>query len=521
MSDNYDNNNRNSNGSSALLKGLIGLAAAGVTAYVAYKKGSAESDKNEAVRRQQADEQEMKRHKAIASDCNTYLEDKSYRELIDICECTICKGIYTDDEDDFSECFMNSLSNEQISALIDYANNNDCVAGFYTCLLFNESNSTEDERDFAEELTLRALENNYPYACILMGLGNNPNVQEGDENYEYLASGFSYFEKNYERAVSNEPVPSQDLFIYAILRIGGTGCDKNEEKAENALRIAAEQGFHLANEALNDLMDVDLEIPSEGIQEESTSADIQNDESEDDWDDVFDELDEEINGYSENENDDEEEMSAEDSFADTDDEYINSDDEDTDEISETEPDSYENQTEESVSDNIQPESAGQIQNSPQEKDFYPVRTLDIQCQSLQDVVMQMRQYDFKGVSNFDIIFFGDAKFNKKISNASRAYAKMTSVETPVCLFDDTVFGSAKEGFVLTTRNLFIRVVLGTSATIPLDSITGVKVKGSQVFIEYNVMGNSQEVKLDVILNSGMQNKAAENMAMLISIALSI
>lgn len=520
MSDNYNNNNRNSNGSSALLKGLIGLAAAGVTAYVAYKKGSAESDKNEAVRRQQADEQEMKRHKAIASDSNPYLEDKSYRELIDICECTICKGIYSDDEEDFSECFMNSLSNEQISALIDYANNNDCVAAFYTCLLLNESNSTEDERDFAEELAFRALENNYPYACILMALGNNLNVQEGDENYEYFASGFSYFEKNYERAVSNESVPSQDLFIYAMLRIGGLGCDKDGEKSENALRIAAEQGFHLANEALHDLMDVDLEI-----HEESTSADIQGDASEDDWDDIFDELDEEINGYSENENDVEEEMSAEESFADTDDEYINSDDEDADEneceISETEPDSYENQTEESVSDTIHLESAGQIQNLSQEKDFYPVRTLDIQCQSLQDVVMQMRQYDFKGVSNFDIIFFGDAKFNKKISNASRAYAKMTSVETPVCLFDNTVFGSAKEGFVLTTRNLYIRVVLGTSATIPLDSITGVKVKGSEVFIEYNVMGNSQEVMLDVILNSGMQKRAAKNMAMLISIALSV
>ena len=49
----------------------------------------------------------------------------------------------------------------------------------------------------------------------------------------------------------------------------------------------------------------------------------------------------------------------------------------------------------------------------------------------------------------------DKKVQKKFQTAINTYAKLTSREVPLVLFDSTVFGSAKEGFVLTTRGIHI------------------------------------------------------------------
>lgn len=49
---------------------------------------------------------------------------------------------------------------------------------------------------------------------------------------------------------------------------------------------------------------------------------------------------------------------------------------------------------------------------------------------------------------------GTAEFNKKIMNAVSAYAVSALTENPLLLYDNTVFGSAKEGFVLTSKTLF-------------------------------------------------------------------
>lgn len=54
--------------------------------------------------------------------------------------------------------------------------------------------------------------------------------------------------------------------------------------------------------------------------------------------------------------------------------------------------------------------------------------------------------------------FGESKekkVQKKFRNALDGYAKLSRGETPILLFDSTVFGSAKDGFVLTTKGIHI------------------------------------------------------------------
>lgn len=46
--------------------------------------------------------------------------------------------------------------------------------------------------------------------------------------------------------------------------------------------------------------------------------------------------------------------------------------------------------------------------------------------------------------------------DKKYSNAFASYCKLQVGEFPILLFDNTIFGSAKEGFVLTTRGIYFR-----------------------------------------------------------------
>ena len=57
----------------------------------------------------------------------------------------------------------------------------------------------------------------------------------------------------------------------------------------------------------------------------------------------------------------------------------------------------------------------------------------------------------------------DSKSQKKFMNAVTAYAKLVPHEIPILCFDDTVFGSAKDGFLVTTHGIHIHNQIETSA----------------------------------------------------------
>jgi hypothetical protein len=76
--------------------------------------------------------------------------------------------------------------------------------------------------------------------------------------------------------------------------------------------------------------------------------------------------------------------------------------------------------------------------------------------------------------NIDNLHFFDSVPKKKLQNAINTYApelnNQNSDETIVWLYDDTVFGSAKDGFTLTTRRLYYRNSGGFVGCVNIEDI---------------------------------------------------
>lgn len=66
------------------------------------------------------------------------------------------------------------------------------------------------------------------------------------------------------------------------------------------------------------------------------------------------------------------------------------------------------------------------------------------------------------------------KFSKKLSNAIKAYARNIKEEEVFALYDDTLFGSGKEGFVMTLQGLIIKTSMYKLFTCSYSDITGLK-----------------------------------------------
>jgi hypothetical protein len=59
----------------------------------------------------------------------------------------------------------------------------------------------------------------------------------------------------------------------------------------------------------------------------------------------------------------------------------------------------------------------------------------------------------------------------KLHNAISSYAPVRSGETVIFLYDDTMFGSAKDGFLLTTERLYHKNICTQGVSIDIDDIT--------------------------------------------------
>ena len=68
---------------------------------------------------------------------------------------------------------------------------------------------------------------------------------------------------------------------------------------------------------------------------------------------------------------------------------------------------------------------------------------------------------------------GSDEFNKRIKKAIKAYAASAEYEEVLLMQDKTVLGSAKEGFVLTTKTLYFKVIREYKGQVPLSKIASV------------------------------------------------
>lgn len=88
----------------------------------------------------------------------------------------------------------------------------------------------------------------------------------------------------------------------------------------------------------------------------------------------------------------------------------------------------------------------------------------------------------------------------KLKNAVSAYAHLEQGEEAVILYDDTLFGGAKEGFVVTNKNVYMHNLLCNPEKVPIGSITKLGLVGNDIVFNMSkatMTGLSSATRKDV------------------------
>lgn len=116
-------------------------------------------------------------------------------------------------------------------------------------------------------------------------------------------------------------------------------------------------------------------------------------------------------------------------------------------------------------------------------------------------------------SHYDIMLSGNQKLFKKITNARKTYANYSNDEEFIMLRDMTLFGSGKEGFVLTNKKIYVNIkVLNIYCTLPLKEITAFHAVGNDVYL---ISGN-QKIQLFHVNSEETSRSYAENLRDIVS-----
>jgi len=98
--------------------------------------------------------------------------------------------------------------------------------------------------------------------------------------------------------------------------------------------------------------------------------------------------------------------------------------------------------------------------------------------------------------------------HEKLENAKRSYASdISGEETIICLFDDTVKGSANDGFLLTTKYLYCKNFGQTGNTVYIPNITEIRVPKYGVISSHIIV--TQDTNSDIEVHVTQTKAAAE------------
>lgn len=100
---------------------------------------------------------------------------------------------------------------------------------------------------------------------------------------------------------------------------------------------------------------------------------------------------------------------------------------------------------------------------------------------------------FALVSGINTVFLFEAIPQKKLTNATLSYAKsLGSDEMIIALYDSTVFGSAKEGFILTSKRLYSKYIMGSKGEfVNINDI-------NDIYIDHS--SNSKDITVEISTN---------------------
>ena len=117
----------------------------------------------------------------------------------------------------------------------------------------------------------------------------------------------------------------------------------------------------------------------------------------------------------------------------------------------------------------------------------------------------------KGIHNEKLFFFEQIP-SDKLENARESYASFTSEEDVILLYDDTVFGSAKDGFLLTSRRLYQKNMTELSRAVKLSNIEDITIKHRMLSSLMSV--HSDEGIINIILTESSNGKNDKLLAVL-------
>ena len=84
-------------------------------------------------------------------------------------------------------------------------------------------------------------------------------------------------------------------------------------------------------------------------------------------------------------------------------------------------------------------------------------------------------------NNPDRLFMFEHIPSNRLNNAIKSYASIIgSDETVIFLFDDTIFGSAKDGFMLTTKRLYYKNMAEAGDSVDISDILNMTLKRSML-----------------------------------------
>lgn len=123
-----------------------------------------------------------------------------------------------------------------------------------------------------------------------------------------------------------------------------------------------------------------------------------------------------------------------------------------------------------------------------------------------DINEQLQMTEYKCLSGYIYLPNSGQKYLTKFNNAVTSYAKLQQNENVLLLFDNTVFGSAKDGFILTNKNIYFKNMFQNPSSISLKDIETIQEDGKYDFlvnnnikIEISVMNSSEKCRVLVKL----------------------
>lgn len=86
------------------------------------------------------------------------------------------------------------------------------------------------------------------------------------------------------------------------------------------------------------------------------------------------------------------------------------------------------------------------------------------------------------LSNCDNFYVGDEIPRRKVMNAIESYANYVSRQDVLVLFDDTAFGSASDGFLMTSDAIYAKELFSDGVEINIEDIRDIGSDGKKLFV---------------------------------------